>query len=215
MKKEKDGELALKKSFQPGLNRQVCEIFAGEYHASRENNIVFTTLLGSCISVCLKDSCLGMCGINHFMLPGRPGNAGALPAEDARYGLCAMEKLISDMEKLGARKANLQAKVFGGGQVLDVALNNVARMNVDFILAYMEAEKIPLLTSDLGGKYGRKLFFYADTFDVYLRRIQMARDMGAALAREKRFMQWAHRYGKLEDKKNMAGKERRAMNSQE
>lgn len=209
MKKEKDGEHALKKSFQPGLNRQVCEIFAGEYHASRESNIVFTTLLGSCISVCLKDSFQGVCGINHFMLPGRPGNAGTLPDEDTRYGLSAMEKLISDMEKLGARQANLQAKVFGGGQVLDVALNNVARMNVDFILAYMKAERIPLLSSDLGEKYGRKLFFYADTFEVYLKRIQMARDMGAALAREKRFIQWAHRYKELEDKKYMADKERR------
>lgn len=198
----------MKKSFQPGLNRHVYEIFAGEYHASREKNIVFTTLLGSCVSVCLKDSCFGVCGINHFMLPGRPGNAGSLPAEDARYGLYATEELISDMEKLGARKANLQAKVFGGGQVLDVALNNIARMNVDFILAYLKEEKIPLLTSDLGENHGRKLFFYADTFDVYVKRIQMARDMEAAIAREKRFIQWAHRYRKLEDKRNMSGNER-------
>ncbi len=191
----------MKKSFHPGLNRHVYEVFAGEYHASREKNIVFTTLLGSCISACLKDVYSGVTGINHFMLPGHLEDNRSDPArDDGRYGLYAMEKLLEEMVGLGAQKAYLQAKVFGGGEVLDVSLNNVARMNVEFILSFLETKKIPLVASDIGNKFGRKLFFYGDTFDVYVKRIEMDKTLEAAVAREKRFMEWVKRH-KLTGKK--------------
>jgi len=109
--------------------------------------------------------------------------------EDARYGIHAMELLINSMLKIGARKQNLEAKVFGGGKVLDTTLSNVAQSNIDFVFAYLTMESIPVLASDVGGQTGRKILFLPDSFTVYLRRIQTAKTMETAVGAEKKLLQ--------------------------
>lgn len=163
----------MQKSYNPKLKRYVYEIYAGGYQATREKNIVFSAILGSCISVCLKDRTSGVTGMNHFMLPGEPRTGKKNSGGDARYGGNSMEMLIASMLKIGAKKDAMEAKVFGGGKLYEVTLNNIADMNIDFIASYLQARKVPVLASNVGGRHGRKLFFFADTFAVYIKQINM------------------------------------------
>ena len=179
----------MKKTFNRKLNCHMYEIFAGDYHATTEKKIVLSTLLGSCITVCLKDSVAGVVGMNHFMLPGKVRAEEIIQSEDARYGIHAMEMMINSMMKLGARRNYLQAKVFGGGKVLEVAHNNIAGANIDFALAFLKMEEIPVLSKDVGGKEGRKLFFFPDTFEVYVKRITYHKVLLNTVQREKSFLE--------------------------
>jgi len=179
----------VKKNFNEELNCYIHEIFTGECHATAGENVIYSTLLGSCISVCLKDSCNGVAGINHFMLPGKFSSNGRQSYNDVRYGWSAMETLIREMERLGARREHLKAKIFGGGEVLEVNLNNIARANVDFINSYIAEEKIPVEALDVGGNYGRKLFYYTRDFTVYIKQIKMERNLKETVVREKKFLQ--------------------------
>lgn len=183
----------MKKSFNHKINGYVYEIFAGDYYVSGEKRIVLTTLLGSCISVCLRDEKTGLAGINHFMLPQKSGGRKASPAADARYGSDSMEMLLNRMEDLGAEKSNLKAKIFGGGQVIVTNLNNVARANIDFVFNYLKKKNIPVISSDVGGEKGRKIYFSPDCFTVYVKRIHYDRTLESALLQEKLFLEWMYR----------------------
>lgn len=173
------------------LKRYVQEIFAGGYHVTREPDIVFSTLLGSCIAVCLRDRFSGIAGMNHFMLPGKSRRGNVSSNGDARYGLNSMRMMIGDMLEIGAEKSMLEAKVFGGGQLYEMALSNVADMNIDFITAYLRKKRIPVLAGSVGGPYGRKLYFYPDTFAVYVKQINFKEIPATALQQEKRLIQSA------------------------
>ena len=177
----------MKKTFNRKFNRCTYEVFAGDYYATGEKDVVLATLLGSCISVCLKDTAAGVVGINHFMLPRRVNLKEMNFSDDARYGIHAMEIMIAGMMELGAVRDSLQAKVFGGGRVMDTALSNVAQANIDFALTYLETEGIPVVASDVGGREGRKLYFFPDTFSVFIKRIRNERLQSAVLS-EKRFL---------------------------
>jgi len=182
----------LQKNYNPKLKRYVHEIYAGGYQATREQNIVFSAILGSCISVCLKDRTSGVTGMNHFMLPGKPRTGKKVLGGDARYGGNSMEMLIASMLKIGAKESALEAKVFGGGKLYDVALSNIADMNIDFIAAYLKATQVPVLASNVGGRHGRKLFFFPDTFAVYVKQINMTEiPAEAGLQQEKRLLRSA------------------------
>jgi len=177
----------LKKTFNRKFNRCMYEVFAGDYYATSEKEVVISTLLGSCVSVCLMDPAAGVAGLNHFMLPRRISLNGAGFSDDARYGVHAMEIMIARMMELGAWRNNLRAKIFGGGRVMDTLLSNVAQANIDFALAYLKAEGIPVVAGDVGGRGGRKLYFFPDSFAVFIKRIHNERLQNAVLF-EKRFL---------------------------
>lgn len=181
----------MQKNYNPKLKRYVHEIYSGGYSATKELKIVFSTILGSCISVCLKDRVNGIAGINHFMLPGKPRTGNKMPNGDARYGGNSMELLIASMLKIGAVESALEAKVFGGGHLYERALNNIAGMNINFITAYLKTRKVPVLASNMGGRHGRKLYFFPDTFDVYVKQINMMEIPADALQQEKRLLRCA------------------------
>ncbi len=125
---------------------------------------VVRTVLGSCIAVCLYDSVSRVGGMNHYMLPS---SDDVLHKEDdpARYGLQAMEVLLGSMQKLGARRDRLVAKIFGGGHVLatNSADGSVPARNIDFIRAYVREEKLQVVAQDLGGRAARAVHFYTHT----------------------------------------------------
>ncbi len=140
----------------------VAKILPGEFYVSRQHEMIATTL-GSCVSACVWDERFGIGGMNHFMLPltTQAVNAvtwGNLPSDATRYGNYAMEHLINELLKNGANKKNLKVKVFGGGHVLRQS-SNVGDRNVDFVLNYLETERIPIVAQDLRGYYPRKLLF--------------------------------------------------------
>jgi chemotaxis protein CheD len=149
----------------------VAQLHIGEYRVSRTPEVIYT-LLGSCIAVCLYDSAIGIGGMNHILLPGRAGLEGRFD-DVARFGHDAVELLIRDLVEAGADRRRLAAKVFGGGHVIrqmDEATSPGFR-NVTFILELMEQERIPVVTSDLGGYEARKIWFRTDTADVILKRV--------------------------------------------
>lgn len=174
----------MQRTYNQKFKRYVQEIYAGGYHVTRDPGIVFSTLLGSCIAVCLRDRVTGIAGMNHFMLPGKTRQGRTAYNRDARYGISSMRMLIGDMLKVGAEKSTLEAKVFGGGQLYEMAFNNVASMNIDFITDYLRLKRIPVLAGSVGGCYGRKLLFFPDTFAVYVRQINFKEVPTSALQQE-------------------------------
>lgn len=162
-------------TFNSKFDLESIEIYAGEYFATTQPRII-STVLGSCVSVALRDAITGAAGMNHFMLPGRMGAAKVYAAPNAKYGMFAMELLINEVIKLGGAKRNLVAKVFGGGKVLRAlvgAAGSVSQSNVTFALEYLEAEGIPISTSDVGGLTGRRIMFFTEDARVLLKRLSV------------------------------------------
>lgn len=157
------------KGFNNNLQKSTVEIFVGEYYVTKKQEIILT-LLGSCISVCLFDNTNKVYGMNHFLLP-----MGAQSDEidkNGRFGFDSMHMLIKDMLRMGASKENLRAKVFGGGKVLKTT-NNVIKVNEDnikFIRDFLAKEGIAVLAEDLGGTYGRKIYFDTENGNVYVKK---------------------------------------------
>jgi chemotaxis protein CheD len=128
-----------------------------------------TTILGSCISVCLWDPFLQIGGMNHYLLALWNGNGLATP----RYGNIAIPKLIKKIMAFGCTKKNLRAKVFGGSNVLTASNNGVKGAgwsNIMFAEEMLKEEGIPIIASDLGGKYGRKIRFNTKDGVVMVKR---------------------------------------------
>jgi chemotaxis protein CheD len=146
-------------------------LFAGEYFVGL-GQIILSTLLGSCVTVCLYDLEKEIGGINHFIVPeDNAMNIAPFYDTKTRYGTFAMEILINEMLKKGATRENLRAKVFGGASIL--MENNeyhIGIKNVNFALKYLELEKIPVTAKDIGGTMGRKIYFIPATGKVYLKR---------------------------------------------
>lgn len=156
------------------LNEQAIKILPGEYLAT-SRAIVMTTLLGSCVAACLNDPAAGVGGMNHFMLPE---GGDSLVSEPARYGAHAMELLLNELLKEGARRNRLQAKVFGGGNVLKgFTVGNVGEQNVRFIRDYLEREGIRIVGEDLLGNLPRKVGYYPATGRALVRRLPLVSQM--------------------------------------
>lgn len=170
--------------------RAKATIQIGGIFASREP-IVICTVLGSCIAACLRDPMTGIGGMNHFMLPGPPNGDGG--GEPARYGVHAMELLIGDIQKLGGERARLEAKVFGGGHVLQIRESDtgVPQLNIRFIQEFLRTEGIPLLAQDLGGYTARYVLFDTASGTVRVKRLAGLRVQTIVVERE--HQQSAHR----------------------
>ena len=163
----------MKKTFNQKFNKPMVEIFAGEYYTTNKADVILSTLLGSCVAVCMVDQYNGVAGINHIMISKSADPKEMLLSQDSRYGIHAMELLINDLLKKGANRRRLKAKVFGGGKVLNNSETDIAYANVDFAISYLENEEVPILARDTGGHGGRKIYFFPKDFSVYLRRIEM------------------------------------------
>lgn len=160
-----------------------AKISPGQYYTTAKD-LLIVTVLGSCVSVCLRDPVNRIGGMNHFMLPEHGGDPGSHFSASARYGAYAMEVLINELLKLGAVRANLEAKVFGAGKVLN-GVGDIGSRNAAFALEYLRREKIRLLAQDLGDVYPRKVYFFAHTGRVAVRLLRnMYND---AIATEKQY----------------------------
>ena len=155
------------KLYSSRYRKNIIHIFAGEYIATK-GDVVISTVVGSCIAVCLFDERAGVAGMNHFMLPFNNGS-DAIHSDSAIYGISSMELLINEMTKLGASRHNLKAKYFGASNVLNFKNVNVASKNIDFIKYYLEKERIDVVSKDTGGNSGRKVLFFTKDFSVYVR----------------------------------------------
>jgi chemotaxis protein CheD len=155
-----------------GTNKQHF-LMTGGIFAHEEAHVV-TTILGSCISVCLWDPVGKVGGINHYMLPLWNGEGLATP----KYGSIAIPKLIEKMIGLGCSKKNLRAKIFGGGEVFNGSSFpvKIGDRNIHLAQDLLEAEKIPVVGFDMGGKTGRKILYHTGTGDVLVKRLKQQVD---------------------------------------
>jgi len=163
--------------FEAHFQSVAVKVLPGEYFVEREDILIMTTL-GSCIAACLWDRNARVGGLNHFMLP--EGNG-----DDGRYGLYAMELLINEMLKRGASRHSLEAKVFGGGQVV-AGMNsmNVGARNTNFVLDYLKTERIPVVSKDVLDIYPRKVCFLPASGKAMVKRL--APTQAAALQAQER-----------------------------
>ncbi|TAJ53656.1 MAG: chemoreceptor glutamine deamidase CheD [Nevskiaceae bacterium] len=153
--------------FDRQFEKTGIKLLPGEFYVSAED-VVLTTVLGSCVSACIRDPRLGIGGMNHFMLPDSELGGG----NSARYGSYAMEVLVNELLKAGARRSGLEAKVFGGAAVLKSFTDSqVGNRNAQFVLDYLKAEHIPVLAQDLGDTCPRKIFFFPADGRVLVRRL--------------------------------------------
>lgn len=136
----------------------------------RRNPHIVTTVLGSCVAVCLFDRVRKIGGINHYMLPLWNGRGLASP----KYGNIAIEKLVQSMLEVGCSRSNLDAKIFGGGEVLDLKNTSfdIGNRNIKIAFDTMAEYNIPIVAKSVGGNLGRKLLYNTGTGGVKQKYVQ-------------------------------------------
>lgn len=165
------------------FKNDAVKILPCEYFVYHEDILIMTTL-GSCIAACLWDREAKIGGMNHFMLP--EGDAGS-----GRYGSYAMELLINEMMKQGATRATMEAKVFGGGQVIDgMNTMNIGERNTAFIVDYLKTERIPIMSKDVLGIHPRKVCFLPASGKAMVKRLASA-NTAALVAQDRAAVQQA------------------------
>lgn len=158
--------------FDRDFGRPAVKVLPGEFFVAQED-VALTTLLGSCVSACIGDPATGIGGMNHFLLP--EGGASDPLSDSGRYGVFAMEQLINELLKRGARKANLEAKVFGGGHVMkNFTTMKVGTRNADFVLKFLKTEGIRVASQNLLDVHPRRVVFFPATGRALCKKLAKA-----------------------------------------
>jgi chemotaxis protein CheD len=183
--------------WDPTIRQYAAKLLPGQYYVTLHGEVV-CTVLGSCVSACVRDRTLGIGGMNHFMLPldtvtGVSGVASdpTVMGAATRYGNVAMERLINDILKCGGRRAQLEFKLVGGGKVIK-AVSDVGARNIDFVRRYLEEEGFSVLSEDLGGEYPRKVQYFPRTGRLRVMKLLRLHN-DTLLVREKTYLETARR----------------------
>ncbi|MEJ8561285.1 chemotaxis protein CheD [Yoonia sp. GPGPB17] len=136
----------------------VITIVQGDFAVSTNPDVIMSTVLGSCVAVCLYDPDAGVGGMNHFLLAGTGGQRG----RDLRYGVNAMELLINRLLRAGAERHKLRAKLFGGARMTTHA-RDIGPSNANFAEEFLKQEGIPCISQSLGGEQARRVQFTPTT----------------------------------------------------
>lgn len=163
-----------------GDNNWIAPVLPGDYYVTKSGEVI-TTVLGSCVSTCVRDATAGVSGLNHFMLPNQGGSFH--PDDALRYGCFAVERLINELVKYGAERERLEIKVFGGGKVI-AGMSDIGRKNIDFIHGYFSTEGLTIAAEDTGGSWARRVRFHTDTGRVLIQRLQ-TQETNQVVSREK------------------------------
>ena len=176
--------LSTNRYFDRTFGCDAVKVLPGEYFVTT-SDIVLVTVLGSCVTACVRDREKGVGGMNHFMLP--EGGAEGMLSTSARYGAYAMEVLLNHLLKMGARRTNLEAKVFGGGRVMaSLQQSQVGEKNAAFVLDYLATERIPVVAEDLLDIYPRKVYFFPARGRVMMKKLVSVRN-NTVLEREREY----------------------------
>ena len=191
------------------FNRKGVKLLPNEFFVTTED-LVLSTVLGSCVAACIHDRTAGIGGMNHFMLPD-DSDATRAAADAIRYGGYAMEVLLNELLKGGARRERLEAKVFGGAAVLaGMTTLNIGDRNSEFVRRYLALEKVRVTAEDLQGSHPRKVAFLPGTGQVMVKKLRLQQEVvnatdGAsisqreqALARELREQRARQAHGPIE-----------------
>lgn len=157
------------------LNMEMVKILPGEYYVTTSDEII-ATVLGSCISVCIRDCKLGIGGMNHFMLPENKKKGDDTwkyneVDKAARYGTDAMEHLVNDILKNGGSKKRFEIKITGGGRMME-KMNDIGSKNITFIKKYLDAEGYAITSEDVGEIYPRKVRYFPRTGKLLVKKLK-------------------------------------------
>ncbi len=171
-----DGFENIPRRWNTSLGKYVANVVPGEFYVTMEDEGV-TTILGSCVSCCIRDRNTGIGGLNHFMLPAtneKQEIAGCV-SNIGKAGDWAMEFLINAILLNGGNREDLEVKVFGGAQMIPGLKNvSIGKQNIEFVKSYLEREHLEVLSSDLGGDPPRKIMFFPQTGKVKLKRLPLS-----------------------------------------
>jgi chemotaxis protein CheD len=160
----------VRRYWDPTQSCMTAKILPGEYYVSDQDEMI-STVLGSCVSACIRDRQRQIGGMNHFMLPEPVGDRdswSSTVSRAARYGNDAMEQLINRILKAGGHRSDLEVKIFGGGRVL-AQMTDIGRRNIAFVRRYIETEKLNLVAEDVGDVHPRQVQYFPQTGRVRVR----------------------------------------------
>jgi chemotaxis protein CheD len=167
-----DGQSETRRYRDPRFDAMAVKVFPGEHYVTADVDEMLVTILGSCVTACIRDPLTGIGGMNHFMLPEAAGGGGWDSASASmRYGNVAMERLINDILARGCTRQRLEIKVFGGGNVMG-GTANIGHRNADFVEEYLFAENLPIVASHLRGNLPRRVHYFPATGKVMLLELQ-------------------------------------------
>ncbi|TKB91999.1 MAG: chemoreceptor glutamine deamidase CheD [Nitrospira sp.] len=153
---------------------EIAAILPGEYFVSNAPMVVYT-VLGSCISACIRDPIAGVGGMNHFMLPEPKAAAHDSWGESTRYGSYAMEMLINEILKRGGLKSRLEIKLFGAGKMYEGKID-VGANNAKWVIGYLKSEGLATVKTDLGDVFPRKVYYFTDSGRVLMKKIERVKN---------------------------------------
>jgi chemotaxis protein CheD len=156
----------------PRFDAIAVKVFPGEHFVTANPDEMLVTILGSCVTACIRDPLAGVGGMNHFMLPEAMGGGWDTASGSMRYGNVAMERLINDILVRGGIRQRLEIKVFGGGNVMKGATSNIGHRNADFVETYLVAENLQIAAHHLRGSLPRRVHYFPSTGRVMLLELQ-------------------------------------------
>lgn len=185
----------LKTFYDHRFQRKSVVLLPGDYYVTGDSGETIVTLLGSCVAACIRDTRLGIGGMNHFMLPREKKRMELSSAnvkdwmfeydnKSARYGSVAMEFLINEIIKRGGQRRNLEAMIFGGGKIGEEISLEVGKNNVTFVKEYLAIEGIPIKAQDTDNTWPLKVYYMPDNGEVYVKRVK-SEDKAEIVQREK------------------------------
>ena len=163
---------AINRSWEPTLGLPCARILPGDYYVTPHDEAL-STVLGSCISACVRVPRLFVGGMNHFMLP-EVKDATATAGSEARYGTYAMECLINELLKRGADRSELEAKIVGGGRMYE-SKADIGRGNIDFVFEFLSIEGIKVVGKDIGGHQPRRVQYFPRTGRLRVKKLPNVR----------------------------------------
>jgi chemotaxis protein CheD len=189
--------LATHHYFDRDFDCQAVKLLPAEYFVT-DAGVLLTTVLGSCVAACITDVEAGVAGMNHFMLPDDAEADPRSQVESMRYGGYAMDVLVAEMLRAGARRDRLKAKVFGGAAVLaNMTMLNIGGRNADFVLRYLEKQRIAVAAQDLRGLHARRVCLQPASGKAVVRKLRAKDDIQAVQRDEGELLRrWSATYGK-------------------
>jgi len=157
--------------YDPQVKGAVVKLLPGEHYVTESPDEVLVTVLGSCVAACIRDPLCAVGGMNHFMLPGEARGRWGEATHEMRYGQFAMEQLINDLLKRGARRERLEVKLFGGANLIQSSLR-IGSSNAEFARSFMRAEQLKIAAEDLEGEFPRRIHYFPMTGRVQRRELR-------------------------------------------
>lgn len=168
---ESASQTGSRKYRDPRFDAVAVKVFPGDHYVTANADEMLVTILGSCVTACIRDPLAGVGGMNHFMLPESAGAGWDTASASMRYGNVAMERLINDILKRGGARERLEIKVFGGGNVMN-GTTNIGHRNAEFVEEYLAAEGLPIAARHLRGNLPRRVHYFPATGKVMLLELQ-------------------------------------------